>query len=208
VAAVPGAGRICEGLLAVGVAAAAVVVEGGVVEAGIEAAGVVEAEAEAGSAWDGLAVAAAGTYAGEVFVRAKVAVGIRNGALFARLVVAAGEGRRQVPTSFAVRPRTVASGAGAGAGAAVAVGRGTAGAVVVGRGCGFVIACCGNSERCTWPLVACMRSRSLRPAANLAARPVGPPCLVPSGGCHFAMTAGNPSGAAGCGLAARRRHWR
>jgi hypothetical protein len=205
VAAVPGAGRICEGPLAVGVAAAAAVVEGGVVEAGIEAAGVVEAEAEVGSAWDELAVAAAGTYAGEVFVRAKVAVGIRNGALFARLVVAAGEGRRQVPTSFAVRPRTVASGAGAGA--AVAVGRDTAGAVVVGRGCGFVIACCGNSERCTWRLVACMRSRSL-PAANPAARPVGPPCLVPSGGCHFAMTAGNPSGAAGCGLAARRRHWR
>jgi hypothetical protein len=203
VAAVPGAGRICEGPLAVGVAAAAVVVEGGVAEAGIEAAGVVEAEAEAGSAWDGLAVAAAGTYAGEVFVRAKVAVGIRNGAPFARLVVAAGEGRRQVPTSFAVRPRTVASGAGA----AVAVGRDTAGAVVVGRGHGFVVACCGNSERCTWRLVACMRSRSL-PAANPAARPAGRPCSVPSGGCHFVTKAGNPSGAAGCGLAARRRHWR
>jgi hypothetical protein len=207
--AIPEAGRRCEGSLAVeSAAAAAVVVVADVVEVEIEPSGVV-VEVEAGYAWDErdeLAVAAAGTCAAEVVVRAKVAAGTRNGGPLARLVVVGGGGRQQVPMSSAVRPRTAASGAGA----VVAVGRDTAGAAVVGHGHGHgygLAACCGSSGRCTWPPVACMRSRSLRPAANLVARPAGP-CSAPSGGCRYVTTAGNPSGVAGCGLGARRRHWR
>jgi hypothetical protein len=144
VAAIPEAGRKCEESPAAEAAAAVVVVAGGVVEVEIEAAGVVEVEVEAGSAWDELAVAAAGTYAAEVVVRAKVAAGTRNDAPLAGLVVAAGEGRRQAPTFFVGRPRTVASGVGA----VVAAGRDTAGAVAAGRG-GGLVACCGSSGRCT-----------------------------------------------------------
>lgn len=204
--AIPGAGRRCEESLAVGAAAAVVVAAADVAEVEIGPSGVV-AEVEAGYGWDErdeLAAAAAGTCAAEVVVRVKVAAGRRNGDPLARLVVVGGAGKQQVPMSSAVRRRTAASGAGA----AVAVGRDTASAVVVGHGHGHgLAACCGSSGRCTWPPVACMRSRSQRPAASPVARPAGP-CSTPSGGGRFVTTAGNPSGVAGCGPGARRRHWR
>jgi len=95
---IPEAEQRYEGLLGVGAAAVA--------------AGAVAVEAD--FAWGELAVVAGATCAEWVAeaVEREVAVGTRNGA---RVVdpEAVGEGRPQVPTSFAVRPHMVAFGEGA-----------------------------------------------------------------------------------------------